>query len=191
ITRTMAPPIDAWEPIAGRERIATQTGVIFDPLHSARVATSVTLRGLLNPERLARLEHVANGALSAQDVLQAVDDVLVDSRVRSDEERLAQFAALEVFASMLMRLDADSSVSLTVRDAARASLFKLPQKLRGGAVYKRRGASRLAQLIQDYLEDGLDAASTAMPEIPEIPPGSPIGASSCWHCDSATLLLSD
>ncbi|MEL7023376.1 MAG: zinc-dependent metalloprotease [Pseudomonadota bacterium] len=191
ITRTMAPPIDAWEPIAGRERIATQTGVIFDPLHSARVATSVTLRGLLSPERLARLEHVANGALSAQDVLQAVGDVLLDSRVSTDEERLAQFAALEVFASMLMRLDADCNVSLTVRDTARASLIKLPQKVRRGALYEQRGTARLAQLIQDYLEDGLDAASTATPAIPEIPPGSPIGASSCWHCDSATLLLSD
>ncbi|MEL7312164.1 MAG: zinc-dependent metalloprotease [Pseudomonadota bacterium] len=188
VVAQMAPPIEAWEPIAGRERIAAQTGVVFDPLHAARVAAAVTLNGLLNAERLARLEHSSVSELSASDVLEAINQTLLESKSKSGPEQLAQMGALEVYVSTLIHLDSNAAASIKVRDAVRRELASVGKQLNRGSFPVRLGAFRLARLIDAYLGSGLVDDLGSAPSIPSIPPGSPIGASSCWHCDSADLM---
>ncbi len=187
ISRLMSPPLYAWEPIQGRERIASQGGAIFDSAHAARVAAAVTLQGLLHPQRLARLEHTVERTLRAREVMTAASDAVLQP-VASREQSIARLGATEVLVTSLIGFDGQAGHSLAARDAARAELNALVRRLSRGEFKKEPGFSRLVVAIDNYLDSGMTPESTQLPPAPEIPPGSPIGAETCWHCDSAAIL---
>ena len=82
-----------------------------------------------------------------------------------------------------------ASASPAVASLARQRLEALSADLPSRRDRSAAAAHRLwlARSIAAGLER-IDAGET--PEIADtpVPPGSPIGADSCWHCDSASLL---
>ena len=108
--------------------------------------------------------------------------------VASREQSLARLGATEVLVTSLIAFDGEAAHSLAARDAARAELAALAKRLSRGEFKKEPGFSRLVVAIGRYLDSGTIAEKAELPAVPEIPPGSPIGAETCWHCDSAAIL---
>lgn len=184
----MTPPLDAYEPIKGRERIDSRVGVVFDPVHAAGVAASHVLGALLHPQRLGRLSQQAGDRLQPADVLEASRQAIIGQVYRKGPEALAQRGATEALVAMLVELDRSATHDPAVSAAVRAELIALQDRLSQRRFAEIGALVQLASRIEDYLEDP-SRASESLPERPNIPPGSPIGAQSCWHCDSATALI--
>ncbi|MEM9171414.1 MAG: zinc-dependent metalloprotease [Pseudomonadota bacterium] len=192
IQALMMPPLDAWEPVSGRERIKTQVAPIFDPQHAAAAGAALTLQGLLNPQRLGRLALARSGdsrRLSVTQLLRQTVAVVFDGNVSPGADALIQQAVQQQLIHHLIGLDGNAAATLEVRAAARASLMDISAQLRSRSRAAQSVSVRgwLARQIDQYLESGQlpDALRSAAATIP---PGSPIGADSCWHCDSAIVL---
>ncbi|MEM7610442.1 MAG: zinc-dependent metalloprotease [Pseudomonadota bacterium] len=192
IVSLMQPPIQPWEPILGRERIDSTVSPLFDPLTAAGAAARITLRALLNPARLGRVAatHRLDGrALGLRELLDQTTAVVFDTGARGEARASVQAVVQEQYLSMLMHLDSDHSASAAVRAAARATLARVSALLEGRSSLSIAPDMRrwLSSAVTSYLENG-ELPANAIAAEPEIPPGSPIGAASCWHCDSAQLL---
>ncbi len=157
------------------EDFPRRTGLFFDPLTAAGVAADLTVRSLLNPERLARLQlHGSRG--DGPDVAEVADRLL---RATWD----APFPG-------------DAYRTGILRGVQRVTLDRLLEQATGHPVAEVRAvlterllslASRLEELPQPSAFEHLaaadirrwerrDAPATAPPPPPDVPPGSPIGA---------------
>lgn len=188
----MQPPLQSDEPIAGRERIASRLGPVFDPQHAAGAAANLTLMALLHPQRLARvaLGHDTDSRnLSVAQLLRETSAVAFDGDVPAGNAGAAQLAVQEQLVRHLMLLDGDQNAPVAVRADARAALGDIAAQLNGRARSAQRASTRnwLANQIGKYLASG-ELPTNAQPSSVIVPPGSPIGASQCWHCDSESLL---
>ena len=184
----LSPPLYGWEPVQGRERIDSEQGPIFDPRHAARVAATVTVSAALHPQRLTRVANRAAsvpGAVTPAEVIAELQSAVLAGPA-SGAEALARQGAAEALVAQLIRLDSDAATPLPARAAARDGLVLLGDALSRRALTRDVVLQRLGSLAVAYLADGADAPSVL--SIADTPPGSPIGASACWHCDSAALL---
>lgn len=192
VQRLMQPALHGWEPVLGRERVKSRLGPVFDPQHAAGVAADLTLSGLLHPQRLGRvaLAHATdNRFLSVAELLRQTTAVAFDGNVSAGTDGAAQLAVQEQLIRHLIAVDGDGDAAVSVRADARAALADIGAQLRGRARSAQRTSTRiwLANQIGQYLEHGV-LPDSAAPSSVTVPPGSPIGADDCWHCDSATLL---
>ncbi|TAN23965.1 MAG: DUF5117 domain-containing protein [Acidobacteria bacterium] len=70
-------PLESRNPIEQTERFRSSSGFLFDPFDGAQAIADIVVDGLLNPQRLERLETIrqespAGNDLSAEDVVQAL-----------------------------------------------------------------------------------------------------------------------
>ncbi|MEM8549128.1 MAG: zinc-dependent metalloprotease, partial [Pseudomonadota bacterium] len=192
IQRLMSPPIDRWEPVLGRERIGSRVDPVFDPQQAAGAAATLSLSALLHPQRLGRvaLAHANDGQrLSVPELLRQTVAVAFDGNVRPGLDGENQLAVQQALIDQLIRLDGDTGAAISVRAAARASLLDIAAQLRSRARAAQPATTRawLADQVGQYLENGRLPEALGV-STADTPPGSPIGADSCWHCDSASLL---
>ncbi len=191
IRRLMLPPINPGEPILGRERVDSGVAPMFDPWHAASAASRLTFSVLLDSARLGRvaLQHADDADyMGVTAVLAQAADAVFSA---TDKPEL-QFAIQWQYLAALMRLDQSGSSSPVVRAASRAALSDAAAILsarRSGLAQSQAQRSWMATVITRYLDKG-EIPESGLPDMPEIPPGSPIGAgaTSCWHCDSEALL---
>ncbi|WP_417494103.1 zinc-dependent metalloprotease [Maricaulis sp.] len=191
-SQLMPSPYTDNDDAATREIFASSQYPAFSREDAAAAAARITLQAMLSPARLARIaEQSARdpAQLSADEVFDAVEGALFTAP-RDEAARLTPLRSAiqgEYIAQLLAVTDGDARTPAAL---ARARLEALASALptgRAGSAGPRASRLWLARQIEAGLEridrgEELGGIETA------VPPGSPIGAASCWHCDSAGLL---
>jgi hypothetical protein len=187
---SMPPSYDSYWFSAPRETLPSRTDPATDPFTAAETAADITLGALFDPRRAERLvrQHALDAELpslvelteaSESFVAARLDDAAGERRRRIAERVTARYAAA------LMSLDS-ATASPRVRTVTRAGLRSLVASIAtapGDAFH-----TWLLERVQRHLERPAPPLEP-MPQAPDIPPGSPIGAGlqfwvseSCWHC---------
>src|SRR6056297_1994100 len=195
IVRMMPPSYNGYWFDIGGETLPARTEPAFDPFTAAETAADLSFRALLNPARAERL--VAQNALdpampSLSDVVDAVQERLFAdlTSTNSDRSIVISQRLLARFAAALMELDTGSN-SPQVQGIASAGLRNLARET-GRARGMRAFGEWMSARIESHLQRPAPPSSPASSG-PDVPPGSPIGASSsagvvnwlaedCWHC---------
>jgi hypothetical protein len=171
-----------------REVFGGHTAPMLDPLSAATTAADLTLRAILQPERLARLvdQHRRDADLPGmEEVLNAViDAVFPPALVESNRLREIRRAIQQVAADRLVGLAGSDDVSPAVRWRAEGILEELVDRLaEPGAdtvedVFRRTLRRDLERFLKQR-EWSPRSRPVALPE----PPGDPIGifTSCAWH----------
>ena len=183
----LTPEVSSFVSFASSEAFESDTGAMFDLMRAADAAGAITIRALLNPDRLARLietERRAPAALSVEEVFRAIESKLF----RAQSGRLSDIAHVlqNRFVTMLIEISAKKETPVLVKARTNAYLEGLSGRLAPGLL---EGASR-ERAFRVWLRARIDYHLANPVEVLEeraaaIPPGSPIGSSeSCWHCDT-------
>lgn len=177
-----------------REVFKRRTGLAFDPLGPPEAAAGMTLRFLLNPERLARLSRSAyapgNSAFGLEQMLQALTEEVFGNRgayrtgqeqrsYGADIRRMVQQKLLEQY----IQLAADKTVDGAVRSAANDAIMNIKRSYTQLVVGKPMASSVgqapdfLYWLISQYEQnpDNLPVGSIQAP-----PNGAPIDPGQEW-----------
>ena len=171
VLRNLPPRPYGWPP--SRETFASGTSPAFDALGAARTAADAVLAGLLQPERLGRVEDLHR----REDSLPSVDEVLgtlIDSVFTGAEPLMPRHQALaeavrEV--TVIQLLTAAQGVGPRLRSRLETALGDLASRLEAsGDPFD----ATLATDIRRYLERRSDDP-IPLPMTPPMPPGSPIG----------------
>ena len=174
----LPPPPSGYGPT--REAFKGHTAPAFDPLSAAVTAADLSLRSILQPERLARLvdQHRRDPELPGmKEVMTAVMEAVFASSA-AESERLNEIQRLvqEVTIDHLVALAASDSVSPTVRWRAEHALRQLAERLAAPIlepVTKAFNEALLADL-ERFLVHREWTPRTHPVAHPE-PPGDPIG----------------
>ena len=186
-----SPYVD-YDAAATREMFSSSQYPAFSRSDAAAAAARITLQAMLSPARLARIgdQHSRDPEqLSATDFLEAVETSIFTPR-RGEGSRLTPLRSAVESEYIAQLLAVTAGGPREAASLARARLEALAESLptgRAAAAGPRADRLGLARQIEAGLariDRGEDVGGFAT----EIPPGSPIGADSCWHCDSAGLL---
>ncbi|WGM30839.1 zinc-dependent metalloprotease [Brevundimonas sp. NIBR11] len=166
------------------EVFATRQGQIFDPGSAVEAAADTTLTALFAPRRVERLADAERRDPGALGLAETIDNVIATA-FRPADGRLAE-PARRVQARTVLTLAGltrSSAVSGTTAAVVSDRLEALARRLatsRADDRVQRAHDHWLAALITDRerMDQLLDANRIETPT----PPGSPIGAESCWHC---------
>ena len=162
------------------ELFPKKTWPIFDPIGAAEIAAGMTISGLLEPNRAARLINF-NGRNRGNPHFREVADALTNATWQRPYSRNPNSAAVQravqgVVVTHLMRLASNESARFEVRAVATDSLRRLHSYL------KRRPASGDARIHYQMTMDNIEKFLTrpALPRkqttpLPN-PPGDPIGS---------------
>lgn len=182
-------PYTDYDAAAQREHFESGQYPAFSRSDAAAAAARITLSAMLAPARLARIADQSSREetqLTQTEVFDAVETALFEAG-REEAARLqpVREAVQTEYIAQLLRLAGNDTAS--VASTARERLERLERRLDG------RGAGRRAHRVWLAREIAAGLAAIDLGETPEIidsdiPPGSPIGADTCWHCDSADLL---
>lgn len=192
LSQLMPSPSGDYDAAATREMFASSQYPAFSRSDAAAAAARITLQAMLSPARLARVadQHSRDpGQLSAADLLARVEDALFTTP-RDEAARLAPLrSAIEgEYIAQLLAVTARgprASANLArTRLEALAAALPTRRAAAAGPLEDRIGLARQIEAGLARIDRGEDVGGFAT----EIPPGSPIGADSCWHCDSAGLL---
>ncbi len=166
-----------------REMFGSTTSPLFDSVGAASTAAQMALRGLLNPQRCARLVdfHRRAGAMpSLEEVLGTIVSAAFDRRDNPQPRwEEIQRAIQNVVVVEVIGLAMNGTAPFSVRSRAEEVLERLHLRLTeeqpaesgpAGSAHMRS----LAGLIERYLDRGLNAPLSPARTLPE-PPGSPIG----------------
>ncbi|HSR69596.1 MAG TPA: zinc-dependent metalloprotease [Acidobacteriota bacterium] len=166
-----------------RERFDGRSGRLFDPVGAARIAADMTLSGLLQHQRAARLE--SSHAIDPQhpdlgEVLDAVFAATWQAQTPSDPwQALIKQEVEQAAVDHAIQLASHSRAAPSVTAAATAKLKEWKSGLEELALSAsgRRAAhfDYASQRIQRFLDRPAPAAS--QPDALSPPPGSPIGSS--------------
>ncbi len=162
----------------GGETFAGKTGRSFDPLSLAATASELTLDALLAPSRTARLQ-VQHTADPTQVDFKAVVSQIIAVTWKADPQADPYLAAIArategVVLDRLMRLAENPAVLPEVRAIALHSLRNLPRQPSGKEVVEWAHYEAASADITHFLKHGKRRRTSS--QIPEAPPGSPIGA---------------
>ncbi|WP_306015235.1 zinc-dependent metalloprotease [Oceanicaulis sp. MMSF_3324] len=183
-------PFADYDPIARREQFESDQYPAFSRANAAAAAGRITLDAMLAPARMARMEEQsarhANG-LAPETVFERIEAVLFDAP-RDEAARLRPIrqALQSEYVSQLLTTAASTTPSAA--RLARHRLDGLQAELSG-----RRSsigpdqATALSAMIGAGLT-AIDEGRTVSVPNTDIPPGSPIGADGCFHCDSGARL---
>lgn len=163
------------------ERFSKRTNPIFDPLGAAEIAADMTIEGLLEPNRAARLitfhSRDKNNPHFAEIVDSLLDTTWKNQILTADYNSEIQRAVQSRTVIQLMNLAANSDAQPQVRAIANQALTSISGKLNGNIGYKQTPENAFYRMI---LEDiGRFFTRPAAPfkqtePLPE-PPGDPIG----------------
>lgn len=164
----------------GRELFETHTGLTFDPLAAAESSANNTIRFLLHSQRLARVveQHARdNSRLSLPELL---DLMLQSTRVKLDafpyQQEIARMVEKQVV-HQLLHLAGDKNVMRQVSAVALLKVHELNDRL-AVDLKSAKDVNQRAHLL--YLQEQVaqfkrDPKAYQLPEVPEMPDGSPIG----------------
>jgi len=188
----MAPaPFADYDDAATRELFESPAYPAFSRTAAAGAAARITLDAMLAPARIARLadQHARNDAqVSPQALFDQVESQLFDApRGEAARLRPVRQAVQAEYADQLLDLVAQGSpaVASLARQRLEAIAADAPGRRESGPDAAHR--LWLARSIEAGL-DRFDRGETPSLTETDVPPGSPIGADTCWHCDSAALL---
>ncbi|MEE2526238.1 zinc-dependent metalloprotease [Hyphobacterium sp. HN65] len=181
-----SPYVD-YDPIAQREHFESDQYPAFSRTNAAAAAARNTLQAMLSPARLARMSDQAardETQLSPSEVLNALHTAIIDVP-RGESARLTAIrqAVQTEFVLQLLRVAASDTPSAAA--PARAGLEDYAER------WGRNRSNNHFFWLARQIEAGLariDAGEDLEAIDTDIPPGSPIGADSCWHCDSGRLV---
>lgn len=163
------------------ERFPRSTGQLLDPLAMASIAADMTMAGLLNAERAARLENRGDGqGVSFVTVLyELVRTVFPDKPAPNSELLRLQRAVQVVLVDRLIDLAGNTSAPANVRGLAEEYLDHIAGTSTEGALSDLRVLPHahfmaLARRISAFLERR-DREPARAPKL-KSPPGSPIGS---------------
>ncbi len=166
ITSMIPPPAFGYP--RTRETFKGKMGSLFDPMSAAEASANHTLKFLLNPERLARIDHQADGSWNLNSYLESIESQ-VSATMSSDEAYGCMVEKL--YYIHLMKLAKDPKISKEVNAMAFYRLGKL-----------KTGSGRTVKVSahQDYLTNLIskfkaNPDEAELPGIIAMPPGSPIG----------------
>jgi hypothetical protein len=180
-------PYTDYDAIAQREHFESDQYPAFSRRNAAAAAARLTLGEMLSPARLARMADQRArdpGQLSVDEVLGALDAAILNAPRREAPRLGALREAIQTeYVLQLMRVAASDTPAAAA--PARAWLERQAgQGSRTGSPAHRLWLARQIEAGLARIDAGedLDVLST------DIPPGSPIGAADCWHCDSGAIL---
>ncbi|WP_417490459.1 zinc-dependent metalloprotease [Maricaulis sp.] len=192
VSQLMPSPYIDYDAAATREIFASSQYPAFSREDAAAAAARITLQAMLSPARLARIAE--QGArdpaqLSPAEMLDAVERALFTAP-RDEAARLTPLRGAIQGEYIAQLLSVAAGDARTPAALARARLEALASSLPTG-----RAASAGPRETRLWLARQIEAGLGRMDRGEElggietaVPPGSPIGAASCWHCDSAGLL---
>ncbi|MGK0153552.1 MAG: hypothetical protein ACI9SE_000498 [Neolewinella sp.] len=164
------------------ERFPRSTGQLIDPIAMASVAAEMTIRGLLNPQRAARLQNRDDGqGVTFVTVLYELSNtVFPDQSAANSVLRRLQRTVQAVLVDRLIDLARNTSASAGVRALAEAYLGHSAQKagmlssvdIKDVAAHSHHAA--MQRRIQSFLQRQ-DREPKRAPSLAS-PPGSPIGS---------------
>lgn len=185
-------PFADYDDAVTRELFQSGQYPAFSRRDAAAAAARITLAAALSPARIDRMtDQSARDAtqLSPLDAFTAFETALFEAP-RGEAARLGPIreAIQTEYAAQLLRVAADDRpvASSWAYDRLESLARGLPTG-RYGRAGRRSHRIWLARHIEtglDRIGDGEAPASTGT----TVPPGSPIGAATCWHCDSAELM---
>ncbi|HUF29357.1 MAG TPA: zinc-dependent metalloprotease [Gemmatimonadaceae bacterium] len=160
-----------------RELFPRYTGSAFDAISPAIVASRHTLSTILTPQRTARMveQHALEPSLpSFGEVLDSLSSATFGSAARTPYEAEVRRAVQRVLVEQMIAL-ADGAPMPQVRAIAADRLTSRMVALRrpGATGDERAHRALLASDIQRFLER--PATTADAPQLPEAPPGAPIG----------------
>lgn len=187
----MPAPFADYDPAATRELFRSDDYPAFSRSDAAAASGRITLQALLNPSRLSRLaDQQARDAshMPVSALFDRVETVLFEApRDEADRLQPIRRALQTEYVAQLLEIVADGSATpaAIARQRLEAIARNAPSQRRGDAASAHQ--LWLARAATAGLER-FDAGET--PELVDtpVPPGSPIGADTCWHCDSGSLL---
>lgn len=164
------------------ERFPRSTGQMLDPMAMAAVAANMTIRGLLNASRAARLQNRDDGqGVTFVTVLRELaKTVFPDQPAASSVLRRLQRTVQTVLVDRLIDLASNASASANVRALAEEFLGHFAQKARVLALANAKDTaasshhSAMHRRVQSFLQRQ-DREPKRAPSL-ESPPGSPIGS---------------
>ena len=160
------------------ERLPSQSGRIFDPLASARVAAELALSELLQAPRIARLTVQADKhpQLTPAELIPRWVDQIWSQAAAGDKANEVQVGRIvrEVLLDQLLELVDEPGQAASVRGAALAGIYRL-RVLTGGGRSSAEAAFQL--MLQRRIDQVLErpASPVLPPRSLTVPPGSPIG----------------
>lgn len=169
----------------GRELFNTHTGMTFDPLAAAESSADKTLQFLLQPQRLARLveQHARdNSRLSLSGLLdELLEAVAVAPSAPAVEKEIARITE-KLAVQYLMRLAGDKDIMQQVSAMTWLKINELQSRLQA-QVSSADSPGQLAHYT--YLQEQIaqfkkEPGAYAMPKVPDLPDGSPIGCGEVW-----------
>ena len=188
---TPSPYVD-YDAAATREIFASSQYPAFSRSDAAAAAARITLQAMLSPARLARIgEQSARDPdqLSPTEMLETMERAIFTAP-RDEAARLAPLRSAVQGEYVVQLLAVTASGPRSASNQARARLEALAAALpsgRANAAGPREDRLGLARQIEAGLAR-IDRGEEVGGFETEIPPGSPIGAATCWHCDSAQIL---
>ena len=186
-----SPYVD-YDAAATREMFASSQYPAFSRSDAAAAAARITLQAMLSPARLARMidQHARQPAeLPPADLLDVVEARIFTPR-RDESSRLTPLRTAVQGEYIAQLLAVTASGPRSASSLARARLEALAATLPTGRANTagpredRLGLTRQIEVGLARIDRGEEVGGFET----EIPPGSPIGADSCWHCDSAGIL---
>ncbi len=154
----------------GRETFSGNTGALFDPLAAAEAAANNTLEFLLDPQRLARIEMQEKDTWTLGAYLSKIVNH-ISSQTNVDEDYRLMLEKLVYI--HLLKLTNNPKAGKNVAAAAYYQLNQLDRSMMVlGSVKQKAHVIYLQDIATKFRED---PGSFKLPELPALPPGSPIG----------------
>jgi len=181
------------DPQFERETFANAGRPMFDHTGAAAVAADLTFQALLHPRRLLRL-YEQGLREKGHEGLNSVLTHTVKSTVPIPRGETARHTALRQI--VVERLTEQLIVLLqnpTVPPAVRVQVRGAVAQIRAQIGHYRDSEAVFTSGMRARIDDALARARTPAvknPAVPDVPPGSPIGAGAgtgeaCWHCEPA------
>lgn len=153
-----------------RETFKGNTGSLFDPLAAAEASANNTLKFLLDPQRLARIEMQERDTWTLGAYLSIVVNH-ISSQTNVDERYHLMLEKLVYI--HLLKLANNPKAGKNVAAAAYYQLNQLDASMRiVGSVKHKAHVMYLKDIAQKFKDF---PGSYKLPELPKLPPGSPIG----------------
>jgi len=153
-----------------RETFKGNTGSLFDPLAAAEASANNTLKFLLDPQRLARIEMQEKGTWTLGAYLSIIVNH-ISSQTNVDEDYRLMLEKLVYI--KLLQLTYNPKTGKNVASAADYQLNQLDTSMRLLGSVKQKAHVMYLQDISKKFRDYPE--SFKLPELPKLPPGSPIG----------------
>jgi hypothetical protein len=173
----LIPPRGNVDVTSNTELFEHRTTPAFDPVSAAMASADITLAALLDARRAARLVQFHAEDAANPDFNEVVNDVIGIVTFNGGGYRAAILrATARLFATRLMNLAANVDADPQVRAEASEGLRRLAAKLNDAGI---RDEAEVAHrhAMRDDIERFLARPEQprALPKLPEVPPGPPIG----------------